>query len=1329
MLLLQEAGKTAVLVERIIEKIIKGEIDIDKLLVVTFTNAAASEMRERVLKAIDKKLEEDPENVDLQRQVTLLNVASICTIDSFCLEVVKNHFYELDNLAPNFRIADTPEIELLKQEVLEDLFEEKYKKYDQAFSKLIHTYTSYRDDTPLKELILKIYQYISSSPFPQKWLHEKVEMFNLKSVLEQDFSNTPWGRILLDDINDELIDDITILQDVQDSLYGTEELEPFAQAIASDIGQLENLKQNLNSWDKSYEIAQNIKFITWPRKKLESEEKDNAKKVRDIVKKKLSKKLDSVFTSNSKQANEDLYEMYPTLQKLEQLILEFDINFSKQKRNKNIVDFTDIEHFALNILLKENENGILEPSEIAKEYRNKFQEIAIDEYQDSNMVQESILTAISRENNIFMVGDVKQSIYKFRQAMPELFLSKYREYPKVQEKQGEKQKDNVENIQENGQEKSLESFQNVCYGSKEKNYEKEKNAERFNGKKIQLYKNFRSRANVLDFTNLVFENIMSENLGDVNYNKEEYLNLGASDYPEINQSLKTEIHIIDKKEKENISEGVGQKEYEEQREQEEQGEQEENKAYNVAVASKKLESDKIKNAIETEEAEETEENGEQIEPVEDINLEAQYVASQIQKLMEEKFQVYDRKNEKFRDITYRDIVILLRSTKDKANIFEQELIRAGIPVFSDSTQEYLDTIEIETIMSVLKIIDNPIQDIPLVTVLRSQIGGFTDDELVEIRLSDQYDNFYECILKAKVNVSTKLKEKIQNFLVQLQEWREEQEYLALDELIWKIYSDTGYYNFVGLMPNGAIRQANLKMLFERAKQYESASIKGLYNFINFMEKIRLSSGDMSAAKIIGENDNVVRIMSIHKSKGLEFPVVFLANINKQFNLQDIRNDAVLLHQNLGIGAKYIDYDAQIQYDTLSRQAVKLQMVNENLSEEMRVLYVALTRAKEKIFITGIERDFAKKTQKLQEQVEIYEKENGKINPILVKKGMSYLDWILMVYFYESQKAEQLLDLKVIKKNEWQKKWKNEQEEKNNKLQLLGEVIEKGNELGYIVNDEEENKEQVRQLEQIEQVLEYTYPYKFATQIPTKTSVTKLKELAQKKIASYQWEDEEIAEGIAEGIGEGIGEEVDETLEEEYGEKKSKVMLKDTSKEETLTSAQKGTIMHLCLQKLDIKKDYQLLDIKEFVKELQNKEILTEKEAESVNYNKLLTYTKSRIWNELMQAKEICREKPFYIPISAKSLFEDVSFQNLDDETILVQGIVDLYYKNRDDELVLVDYKTDYVPDGKETELVIKYKKQLELYKRALEDAFDTKVARVYIYSLYLGKEILVNIEN
>ena len=721
------SGKTAVLVERIIKKVVEEGIDIDRLLVVTFTNSAASEMRERVLDAIYEKLDENPNDEKLLRQITLLNKSSICTIDSFCLEVVRNNFYELENISPNFRIADTVEIELLKQEVIEDLFQKKYEEEDNDFFKLIHTYTSYRDDTPLKDLILKIYNYIGSNPFPEKWLNEKVEMFNIENKINDDFSTTPWGKVLLKKIEDELIDGISSLESASKILEFNPDLEKFFQTIRNDIEMLKNLKDNLDNWDKAYEINNNFKFLTWPRNKVDSIEKDEAKSIRDIVKENL-KILGNILVCDSKTANEDIFDMYPILLNLRNIILEFEEEFSKRKREKNIVDFHDVEHFALKILIREKEGKIV-PSDIAKKYQEKYQEIAIDEYQDSNLVQEYILNSVARGNNIFMVGDVKQSIYKFRQAMPELFISKYKKYKNKADKTSE---DDL---------------------------------------KIQLFKNFRSRENILYFTNLIFQDIMSDGLGDIEYNEDEYLNLGA-DYPEEKQNLNTEIDVID------------------------------------------LSDEDVELNLENVNEEKVEEE----DRIENVELEARFVANKIKQLVDSKFQIWDKKEEAYRDIKYRDIVILLRSTSSTAPVYEQELLNLEMPVFSDSSQEYLDSIEIQTIMSLIKIIDNPMQDIPLVCVLRSYIGKFTDNELVKIRLTDPYDNFYTCMQKAIMDVDGNLKEKIQNFFDNLDKWRKEKEYLALDEFIWKIYSDTGYYNYCRTYSKWRFKTGKFKNVISKSKR-------------------------------------------------------------------------------------------------------------------------------------------------------------------------------------------------------------------------------------------------------------------------------------------------------------------------------------------------------------------------------------------------------------------------------------------------------------------------------------------------------------------------------
>lgn len=1188
------SGKTAVLVERIINKVINEKIDIDKILVVTFTNAAASEMRERILEAIYKKLEENPLNYHLQRQIILLNKASISTIHSFCLDIIRNNFYEVDASA-NFRIADTAENDLLKYDVLDDLFEEKYNNNDKDFLNLIEVYTDYRSDDKLKELILNIYKFIQSSPFPEKWIEEKVNQF--KGDENKDFSETIWGQVILSTLKDKIEEAVIKLRKISSETSKFIELSKFTAVLNEDIINLEFIMSNMNLWNSTFNSINSFKWKNWPvDKKVTLELKDKAKEVRDKVKKELKSEFDKYMIYNSEEALKYINNMYYILNSLKELVKEFSKKFSERKKEKNIIDFNDIEHLALKILLKE-ENGEYVESDVAKKYKEKFEEIAIDEYQDSNLVQEYILNSISKNNNIFMVGDVKQSIYKFRQARPELFLDKYEKYSLKAE-----QKEN-ENL------------------------------------KIQLFKNFRSRKNILDITNLVFKNIMSKKIGDIEYNENEYLNYGAN-YPEPEENNfkyagKAELHIIDLKENDEIS------------------------AY--------------KDEIEVEEDDEQ-------ERVEDDVIEAKFVAKKIQEIMNSGYKVYDRK-EGYRNIKYKDIVILLRATSTLAPIFEKELADLDLPVFSDSSAEYLNSVEIQTIMSILKIIDNPLQDIPLVTVLRSTIGKFTDNDLIEIRLVDRNCDFYEALLKARISAEGNLKNKIEDILSKLEKWREEQEYKTLDELIWQIYIDTGYYNYVGLLPNGALRQANLKILFEKAKQYESASFKGLFNFINFIDKLKGNNGDMASAKLIGENEDVIRIMSIHKSKGLEFPIVFLCAAQKSFNMKDL-NENILLHQDMGFGPTFIDIENKIKFNTLAKEAIKIKSKEEIISEEERILYVALTRAKEKLIITGRRKDLSKDLAKKQEELELYTQDKERIDNKLVKKAKSYLDWIMLVYLFNKNNIKDIMELYEHNKNDLIKEIINKEETADN-INLIN-VIEE--EAGKLKNEEE--------IENISKELNWKYKYQDETTIPTKTSVTKIKELKNENVIDI------------------------EDILNDNKEIKLEAEANFIKQEEKISSSKKGSLVHLCLQRIDERQDYNIEDLKKLVQGLVFNEIITEKEAESIDVNILYKYVKSELFEELRQAKKIYKEQPFYINVPVKELYKDVGDTQ---EKILVQGIIDLFFINNKDELVLIDYKTDYVEKGKESVIKERYKVQLELYKNALEKSFNKKVSRAQIYLAQLRK--------
>lgn len=1162
------SGKTTVLVERIIRKIINDNVDIDKILVVTFTNAAASEMRERILTALYKQIDEDPLNQRLRKQIVLLNKASICTIDAFCLDIIRNNFFEI-GASSNFRIADNTELELLKQEAIEETFEELYLENDNEFNKLIELYAGYKDDENLKNIILKIHNYIQSAPFPEDWLEEQIEKFNMSNI--EDFSQTEWGKIILKNFRDEVLNSIQILESSKHQLDMITELSKFSLVVADDINQLKFLEQNWDNWERAHEIANNLKFKTWPTdKKVVSNLKEETKKARDNVKKRISKAVSQTFIYNTEEAVEDINAMYPILKKIKDVTLKFMEKFSEKKSNKNIMDFSDIEHYALKILLKKDENGIYQKTEVAKKYEEKFNEIAIDEYQDSNLVQEYILTSISNGKNIFMVGDVKQSIYRFRQAKPELFLDKYQKY-----------------------------------GLEPNEY----------GQKIKLFKNFRSRENILDTTNLIFSDIMSADFGEIEYDESEYLNLGAT-YEEPTENVefagKTELDIIDLKKEEN------------------------------------------------EDGEEIEEDNSS-ELLEKTEIEAKFVANRIQKLIKSKYQVYDRKTG-YRDITYKDIVILLRATSNTANVFEKELLNLNIPVFSDQAENYLESIEIRTITSLLKIIDNPYRDIPLVTVMRSIIGDFTDNELIEIRLTQNEGYFYDSLKEAKASpkIDGKLKEKVINFLDKLNKWREEERYLPLNEFIQKIYEETDYYNYVRLMPNGQVRKANLKMLLDRAKDYEKISFKGLFNFIRYLEKVKSSNSDLSSAKVIGENENVVRIMSIHKSKGLEFPVAIISRTDKKFNQKDL-NESILLHQDIGFGMQYINYDRKIEYTTATKEAIKIKTKEESIAEEMRILYVALTRAKEKLIITGVENDFTKSIEQKKELLEIYEKENDKINHLVLKKYLSYLEWIELVYLNRQDIENQITLNKIAKKDVLKAEENQEEQEKRN--------IELPEKIDY---------------EKINEILNWQYKYKEMTNIQSKMSVTKIKELKN-----------------------------NETQKQQHIEIKPKFMLDKTK----VSSAERGTITHLILQKLDFTKEYSKEELAQFVNNLCTKNIITQIQKDSINIEKIYQIINTQFIKNLKNAKEIKKETPFYTYINTKEIYNTQNSEN-----ILVQGIIDLYYINQQNEVILVDYKTDYV-EGSGEELIDKYKVQLEIYKKALEESLKEKVKHVYIYSIYLNKEI------
>ena len=1233
------SGKTAVLVERIIRMITDREnpVDIDKLLVVTFTNAAASEMRERIGDAISKRLEETPDSKVLQRQLALLNKSNITTIHSFCLDVIKNNFHLID-LDPGFRIGDDTECNLIKQDILIELFDDKYDEEDEGFLNLVEAYCSNRDDEKLKSIILKLYNFSMSGPWPEKWLREKANDFKLNSL--EDLEKAPWYKVLKESLYLEFNNAKESLEEAIEICDGDSDLAPYLLTLEPELNRIINIINSLDlGLDKIYEAVSYIKFdrITAPKRgvgdKLDREKITN---LRDNAKDKVNNIKKDIFSVPLNEAIDGIKKMHPIIESLTELVIEFSNRYSEKKREKTILDFNDLEHLCLKILITNNDEEKIEPSLVAEKFREKFDEVLVDEYQDSNNVQETIINMVSRKTldnpNVFMVGDVKQSIYRFRQAKPELFLDKYNSYS-----MDDKDKD----------------------------------------KKIMLYKNFRSRKEVIDGVNFIFKSLMSEIVGELNYTDEEALNLGAN-YEDINE--------------ENILIQQGEKDIDK---------------INVAGDIELHILDKSGDFEENEEGEDesektNEEEGlkEEEEDLTAVAIEARIIEKRIKELINPSdgstFMVFDKDLNKYRKVRYKDIVILLRATKNWADTIVEELSFGGIPAYADAGTGYFQTVEIRTIMSLLHIIDNPMQDIYTIASMRSPIFSFTSEELADIRLLNSENYFYLNVKDIAdgaydENVSSELKEKCLYFIQKIDFWRKKSLYTPIDEFIWYLYSDTSYYGYVGAMVNGVQRQANLRILFQRAKQYEQTSFKGLFNFINFINRLKKSSGDLGTAKVLGENEDVVRIMSIHKSKGLEFPVVFLSGSGKQFNLMDSK-DSLLFHEELGIGADCIDIEKRIRYKTLQKYAIKKKFELETLSEEMRILYVALTRAKEKLIITGASTNLNKDIESC------YKAGIGGENRVLsseVLKQRSYLKWIMtaLVKHKDGEVFRNNISESVTIKD--LSTWKVDFYKKSD---LIVENQDKS-------IDKKENsllslEDNFKIDEEVKRRLDFKYKYDEICTMPSNISVSDIKKAEEETFTS----------------------ETENFFKEEKLRRKPKFI----TEEKGLSSAEKGTAMHFIMQKIDLDKVNSINEIKEQVKDMFEKELITEDEEKAINAFKIQKFFKSNLGERMLKAhkenREVYRELPFITEIPVERINKELENKLFNSEKLRLQGIIDCFFEEEDG-VVLLDYKTDYVEHGKEDELLERYKVQIDLYTETLEKIIGKKIKERYLYLFGIDKEV------
>ena len=1238
------SGKTAVLVERIV-KIITDKnhpVDIDHLLIVTFTNAAAAEMRERIGNAIEKALDEQPGNEHLLRQLTLIHNAQITTIDSFCLYVVRNHFHEID-LEPNFRIGDEGELKLLREDVLGRVLEQNYEEPSEAFSDFVEGYASGRTDAALNEMILQLYEFSRSYPWPEKWLDSFVGAYRIETREELD--RAEWLAPLTENICFVLKDCEQLLKQALAITQQDDGPDMYEKAVRSDLEKYESLSKLTSFCELSVALS-DIKYDRLASSRGFEGNPDKlelVKSLREQAKDVVKKLCKQYFFCSPEMMIEQLERTEPMLEEVVRLTKQFADEFAAAKRRKNLVDFHDVEHFALQILVDEETE---KAKKTAEEFRDTFEEIMIDEYQDSNEVQETLLRSISREergeNNIFMVGDVKQSIYRFRLARPELFMKKNDSY-------------------------SLEECTKM---------------------RIDINKKFRRREEVLTCTNDIFYKIMARSLGNVESDAEAALYPGAS-YP-VSADFIPEILLADS----------------------------------------------------------NDELLEDTELTDKKTLEAKIVAEEIKHLMKTQ-QVTDKAAGTLRAAHYSDIVILLRSLSGWADSLVEVLNGNGIPAHTVSSTGYFSTVEVQTVLSMLRLLDNPRQDIPMAAVLRSPMAGLTDEELAVLRLEDGSVPFHEAVLelaeglyeedgqkeisdseadrkqgrnadeKTENHIEITAHRKLLKFYKKYKQLRQLVPDTPIHELIEIILRETGYGHYVAAMPAGNRRTANLNMLLEKAAAYEKTSYKGLFHFVRYIDELQKYDVDFGEADMVGENEDVVRIMSIHKSKGLEFPIVIVSGMGKNFNKQDTRSKMVL-HPELGIGLDYMDGKKRIKSPTIAKKAIAKQIDLENLGEELRVLYVALTRAKEKLILTGTLKDAPEKLEFFRQQANLSKAADRPLSYLTREGASGYLDWILpAVLSYGDKYPVRIVEAAELVLDEVEN-----QLEQNEDLTERIEEIEAAD---------------TQLVGQLKQRFSQRYPYQTDILRKNKYSVSELKHRAMRE--KFEAEQEETIPAFLE-------EPVTPTIP-------LFIQREESVEQETANrGALRGTAVHRVMECYDFASEK---SVHEQMEAMEKEEKITADMRALVREQTVADFVSSETGKRMALAQRggaLYREKPFVMGFTEEELerygfgagaqmieneaqtenaqqeimSENVSQENHmhEEDLTLIQGIIDVFWIE-DDGITVLDYKTDRVDTAQE--LIDRYATQLKLYADALERVFATrklKVKEILIYSFRLVK--LISIE-
>ncbi|MBQ8029723.1 MAG: helicase-exonuclease AddAB subunit AddA [Clostridia bacterium] len=1151
------SGKTAVLVERVIERLCDKEkpSSADRLLIVTFTRAAANEMRQRISKAIEDELKKNPDDSNLINQQILLQSAKICTIDSFCNSLVRDNFQLLD-ISPDFKNADEGQLSLLKAQAMQLTLEELYSQQDSDFFNLVELLFKGRDDGELSQMIYQLYNTSVSYPFPEKWLKEISESFSCGCEV----SESNYGSIILSYICDALEFCLELCNMSLEAIEGCEELEKiFLNAVSSDKRKVIEILENARAknWD---ETRQSIySYEPEKRGRVSGELKDDSTCLRliasrDKVKDIIRKNIGDLMCCDSYQFKEDMKYLSPMVAKLCQATKLFAENFSLLKRSKNLADFSDISQMAISLLVKEsdNESGY-EKTALATELSKNFDEILIDEYQDTNKAQDMLFESVSN-NNLFRVGDVKQSIYRFRRAMPEIFISLKNAYDE--------------------------------YKREEKNYPC----------KIILGNNFRSRKSVTETVNFVFSQLMSESCGDIDYSEEEKLVCSAS-YSEKEDEC-SELHLLD------ISE-----------------------------------IDKYEESSD--------------------DFQAKFIAQKINEMINSGFTVKDGETD--RKATYKDFCILLRGLNGgRGAIYAKQLRQAGIPCFTEVATDFFSAYEVSLVLSLLRIIDNPRQDIALLTVMLSVIFGFDADDLAALRIENRKGDLYSCLVKAKAN------KKVSDFLSKINTWRNLSVSMGVEDFIRMIYEETAIDIIVTAMKGARTKSANLRLLLDYASNYEKNGFIGLSGFIGFVDRLERENQDLAGSVGVSSDADVVKIMSIHKSKGLEFPVCIVANCAGKFNRSDEKNNLIVSSKD-GIGLILRQTETMAQYPTVSHDAVKLSVKKDTLSEEMRILYVAMTRAKEKLIMVSAIKNAEETLSKYASNINPFSKRTA---PFAVSMASSYGEWLITALMRHKDASVLrnyggLSSEAVIESN----------------FRFRAEIHPWSPEEKNLQKEEEAPEIDLQFLKLIKERAEYKYKY----------------------------------EPLTYAVSKRAASEVDKgSVNREYFASSRPAFLS----KDGLTAAQRGTATHNFMQFADYEKACQ--SVEEEIKRLTEKGFISETESKAIDAGAITEFFKSSLAKRILRSETVMREKKFTVRVPITQIYPEL--QEFSDETVVIQGIADCAFVENG-KLVVVDYKTDHLYEEKQ--FIEKYKSQVEVYKEALTLCTDYEVEETYLYSFSLGKEIKV----